>query len=466
MIMFIKTLKILCILIVSSFLMAAKTPEDVNRCDAEFDPKIASIENRMSAIPRLTRNAEAGTEFSKNFKLFNKKKEQYSASRTSGNMEVARALALEMDQNWSKLVEIEPVLWDEAVQSHGKSLKQHELYREVCQITAAAANKNCVVNLYRYFCKKDRASNTYVFTKKTPILESRAETFLGHDYSKSWRTPEDYVFETCEATHKPDTSLLLDARMGIEVNLAAARGKQNELHLQARERYKAYLALRKAQDDTGALTMAEGVDRIWTEATTQHEKVLSLLQRGKEVETEICRLTAEVYPDTCTQFSVETCLKQSEPYQKLLSMSDDKDITTTRYEKSWRKPRDQDKEIINACFLDNPTYKGFVKTISGRAFIERGIKTLPAKVGSRVKVGDKVNVEEGSRVSIELFGSGLITITEKTSFQIPETESAPSFKEESVVKKTMSEAWHKVKHLLKGDSFEIKTPTAVCGVRG
>ncbi|MCJ8344433.1 FecR domain-containing protein, partial [bacterium] len=108
--------------------------------------------------------------------------------------------------------------------------------------------------------------------------------------------------------------------------------------------------------------------------------------------------------------------------------------------------------------------KGSVAFIKGRAFIERGIKTLPAKLGSILKVGDKVNVEEGSQVSIELFGSGLIKITEKTSFQIPETEAGSE--RTSKISLFFGGLWVKAKKLLKGESFEIKTPTATAGVRG
>lgn len=103
---------------------------------------------------------------------------------------------------------------------------------------------------------------------------------------------------------------------------------------------------------------------------------------------------------------------------------------------------------------------GKITAIKGRAFIERGIKTLPAKVDSQVYVGDKVNVQEGSQVSILLYGSGLIKITEVTSFQIPETRKAgppPGM---------ASKAWSEIKKLINGDRFELKGTSSTGGVRG
>ncbi len=100
-----------------------------------------------------------------------------------------------------------------------------------------------------------------------------------------------------------------------------------------------------------------------------------------------------------------------------------------------------------------------IKSVVGRAFVERGIKTFPATPGFPLRVGDKVNVEEGSQASILLAGSGVLKITEKTSFQVPAaaTAKAPPGILDSV--------WNKMKVILQGESFGLKAPTAGPGVR-
>ncbi len=105
--------------------------------------------------------------------------------------------------------------------------------------------------------------------------------------------------------------------------------------------------------------------------------------------------------------------------------------------------------------------RGEIAFLKGRAVIERGIKTLPAKVGSLLYAGDKVNVEEASQASIEIYGSGIIKITETTSFLIPEpnsNKSAPPSMADSM--------WGKMKDLLKGNNNDGAERTATAGVRG
>ena len=100
-----------------------------------------------------------------------------------------------------------------------------------------------------------------------------------------------------------------------------------------------------------------------------------------------------------------------------------------------------------------------VSSVKGRVFIERGIKTLPAKPGSLLLAGDKINVHEGSRAEIIVRG-GLLKITEKTSFQVPDAPQATS------PPGMASKAWIKIKKLLEGENFELKGATSTGGVRG
>lgn len=67
--------------------------------------------------------------------------------------------------------------------------------------------------------------------------------------------------------------------------------------------------------------------------------------------------------------------------------------------------------------------KGVITYSEGRAFVVRGVRTIPAKVGTILMAGDVVAVEEGSAVSIDLTNTGLLKISEKTKFEIPQTQA-------------------------------------------
>jgi len=116
-------------------------------------------------------------------------------------------------------------------------------------------------------------------------------------------------------------------------------------------------------------------------------------------------------------------------------------------------------KVINEYKASAVKSEGSISSISGRVFIERGIKTLPAKPGSRLYVGDKVNVEEGSKADIIVRG-GLIKLTEKMSFQIPDAPNA------APPPGMASKAWIKIKKLLKGENFELQEASSTGGVRG
>jgi len=108
--------------------------------------------------------------------------------------------------------------------------------------------------------------------------------------------------------------------------------------------------------------------------------------------------------------------------------------------------------------------KGVVKFKKGKAFISRGMQNLPANLGTILKAGDIIDVAKNSQVSIELNGTGLLKISERTRFQIPRAEEAKE--KTSKVTLFFGGLWVKAQKLLKGESFEIKTPTATAGVRG
>ena len=108
--------------------------------------------------------------------------------------------------------------------------------------------------------------------------------------------------------------------------------------------------------------------------------------------------------------------------------------------------------------------KGVITYSEGRAFVVRGVRTIPAKVGTILMAGDVVAVEEGSAVSIDLTNTGLLKISEKTKFEIPQTQAQEE--RTSSISLFFGGIWTEAKKLIQGESFEIKTPTATAGVRG
>ncbi len=111
---------------------------------------------------------------------------------------------------------------------------------------------------------------------------------------------------------------------------------------------------------------------------------------------------------------------------------------------------------ITAVGSHDPRY---IREIAGRAFVVRGIRTIPAAPGLVLHPGDVVAVEESSQVILAI-GSDVLRISEKTKFEIPAEET-------DVQESTVTDRiWTSLKYLIQGPSFEIKTPTAVAGVRG
>jgi hypothetical protein len=108
--------------------------------------------------------------------------------------------------------------------------------------------------------------------------------------------------------------------------------------------------------------------------------------------------------------------------------------------------------------------KGRITFIQGRAFIHRNGRILPATVSESLMAGDLIVMDEGE-VTIEGNGGGTLKFMGRTRFQLPEevgVKKAPP----SSISKIVGDIWTKTKELLRGESFEVKTPTGTCGVRG
>lgn len=113
-------------------------------------------------------------------------------------------------------------------------------------------------------------------------------------------------------------------------------------------------------------------------------------------------------------------------------------------------------------FVKMISERGVVVSTEGRAFAQRGMKSLPLTKGTKLYAHDIIRVEEDTRTVISFYGHGDLTITEKAKFEMPEA-GYPEIKKSETL-------WEGIKNsileTLKGESFEIKTPTPANGVRG
>lgn len=106
---------------------------------------------------------------------------------------------------------------------------------------------------------------------------------------------------------------------------------------------------------------------------------------------------------------------------------------------------------------------GRIEAVSGRVFIVRGVRTLPASPGLPLHAGDVVVVEDASSATITLDGA-MMPFAERTKFEIPAPQEASP--PGGFVGRMFDDGWTRLKRLVQGETFEIKTPTAVAGVRG
>ncbi|MCA1937881.1 MAG: FecR domain-containing protein [Dechloromonas sp.] len=112
---------------------------------------------------------------------------------------------------------------------------------------------------------------------------------------------------------------------------------------------------------------------------------------------------------------------------------------------------------------------GMVKTSSGRVVIERQGETLPAPVGTQVRVADRVRTGGDGAVGVTLrdntllsAGPGSLVVIDKFTFDSSTLDGRMSV---GVRKGTLSVATGKIAKRTP-ESVDFHTPTSVLGVRG
>lgn len=108
---------------------------------------------------------------------------------------------------------------------------------------------------------------------------------------------------------------------------------------------------------------------------------------------------------------------------------------------------------------ENSSYRGMIVFSSGRVVVERGLDDFNGRQGDRLYTGDIVSVSGGGLAILDIEGVGEVNITGGGRFNVPGKKSR-------VDVNFLARVYNWLSDLLKGESFEIRTPTCSLGVRG
>ncbi len=138
-----------------------------------------------------------------------------------------------------------------------------------------------------------------------------------------------------------------------------------------------------------------------------------------------------------------------------------------------------DKPVITTCMKTGEV--GRITYVQGPFYIHRNNRIIPATVSESLMIGDMIagNDPDG-KIVIQLDYSDHpdaagYTLTGRTRYALTASCPEPVRSEglmgevESVmaaVSNTISDLWTQFKELVRGESFEVKEPTATAGVRG
>jgi hypothetical protein len=112
---------------------------------------------------------------------------------------------------------------------------------------------------------------------------------------------------------------------------------------------------------------------------------------------------------------------------------------------------------------------GFVKSASGKAFIERQQHSVPAKAGARLFQGDTLVTGPDGAMGVIFQDNGILSIGPNTRVAVEKFAFEPDSRKlsfaASIKKGTLTYASGLIGKLMPR-AVTIKTPTAVCGLRG
>lgn len=112
---------------------------------------------------------------------------------------------------------------------------------------------------------------------------------------------------------------------------------------------------------------------------------------------------------------------------------------------------------------------GVIKSVTGNARIERAGATLPATVGAALESKDRIVTTQASNVGITLSDDTLLAVGPASTLSLDNFVFNPTSHEGNLAVRIFSGTMRMVTGLIakqKSDAVEIKTPSAVIGVRG
>ena len=120
--------------------------------------------------------------------------------------------------------------------------------------------------------------------------------------------------------------------------------------------------------------------------------------------------------------------------------------------------------LFIVLFLCNPhsfafLIKGKIEVVKGRAHIYRQGRILQLVDDMNVYTGDVIETAANSSVLIEIMDMGIMKLKAKTQIEFPEGDDAQI--QSSRLNLKYGEVWIKIKKLVPGETFEIKTPNSV-----
>lgn len=112
---------------------------------------------------------------------------------------------------------------------------------------------------------------------------------------------------------------------------------------------------------------------------------------------------------------------------------------------------------------------GIIKSVTGTARIERAGTVIPAAVGVGLESNDRIVTTAASNVGIALSDDTLLAVGPASTMSLDKFAFNPTSHEGNLAVRILSGTMRMVTGLIakqKPDAVEIKTPSAVIGVRG
>jgi regulation of enolase protein 1 (concanavalin A-like superfamily) len=109
--------------------------------------------------------------------------------------------------------------------------------------------------------------------------------------------------------------------------------------------------------------------------------------------------------------------------------------------------------------------QGFVLYTAGAVDLNQDGAWKPAEIGAYVTRGERIRTGESSSCEIQFGDRAVVVVEERTEVLLEELDTRAGAADIGLSAQTGS-LLHKVGRLVGGESFRVRTPVAVCGVRG